>query len=483
MKFYDTSRTGEIISRITNDVTKLQDTVVSGAISIVYQLFTFIGGIGYLFYLNHRLTFFLLIALPLMAYTINHFNQKIRRVSRHVQAKIATISHVLQETISSIRVVKSFGREEYEYSRFRNENEANFRAKLKNIQLSAIQAPSVEFLSATAFTAILWYGGYEVFQGRMRPAELIAYFTLLLTITTPLRSLTKLSSTIQQAFAAAERIFETLDLRDDSIVIHPQARDLERVEGELLFRDISFSYEDGKPVLKDLNLEVEPGQVIALVGASGAGKTTLVDLIPRFYDPTEGEIFLDGVPIKEIALDSLRSFIGIVPQETVLFSGSLRDNIAYGRLEAKREDIIAAARAANAHDFIVELEREYETIIGERGVGLSGGQRQRIAIARAILKDPKILILDEATSALDAESEILVQEALQRLMKDRTTFVIAHRLSTIQNADTIIVLNQGRMVEKGDHRELLLRGGFYYNLYHSSSRASKRDRLSKKVEG
>jgi subfamily B ATP-binding cassette protein MsbA len=465
LSFYSKNKTGEIISRVTNDVAKLESSIVKGAVSIIYKAFTFIGAIGYLLYLNYRLTVFLVVMLPLISYILNKFNKKIKRVSRRVQVKIANVSDVLQETLSAVRVVKSFGREDYEYDRFSSENQANFRAKMKETQYGSILTPLIEFVAAISFTAILWYGGYEVMQGRMKPSELIAFFTLLLTISDPLRSLTKLSRSIQQALASGERIFEIMDTESAITKENKDKIILEDVKGEIVYDNVSFSYDRDEIVLKDINLKVSPGEVIALVGHSGAGKTTMVDLIPRFYDPLEGKMKLDGYDLKELDLECLRSFIGIVPQETILFSGTLKDNIAYGNLEADDEAIMAAAKAANAHDFILEFPNGYDTIVGERGVGLSGGQKQRISIARAILKDPQILILDEATSSLDAESEALVQEALEHLMQNRTTFIIAHRLSTIKNADKIVVIEQGEIVERGSHNELLEEEGKYASLY------------------
>jgi subfamily B ATP-binding cassette protein MsbA len=465
LSFYSKNKTGEIISRVTNDVAKLESSIVKGAVSIIYKAFTFIGAIGYLLYLNYRLTVFLVVMLPLISYILNKFNKKIKRVSRRVQVKIANVSDVLQETLSAVRVVKSFGREDYEYDRFSSENQANFRAKMKETQYGSILTPLIEFVAAISFTAILWYGGYEVMQGRMKPSELIAFFTLLLTISDPLRSLTKLSRSIQQALASGERIFEIMDTESAITKENKDKIILEDVKGEIVYDNVSFSYDRDEIVLKDINLKVSPGEVIALVGHSGAGKTTMVDLIPRFYDPLEGKMKLDGYDLKELDLECLRSFIGIVPQETILFSGTLKDNIAYGNLEADDEAIMAAAEAANAHDFILEFPNGYDTIVGERGVGLSGGQKQRISIARAILKDPQILILDEATSSLDAESEALVQEALEHLMQNRTTFIIAHRLSTIKNADKIVVIEQGEIVERGSHNELLEEEGKYASLY------------------
>ena len=466
LSFYSTHKTGEIISRVTNDVNKLQKAIVDSSISLVYKTLTFLGGIGYLFYLNAQLTLFLIVMLPAMTYILKRFNTKIRRVSRDVQMKIANVSDVLQETLSAIRVVKSFGREEYEYERFSEQNEANFRAKKKNAQYGAILTPSIEFMASIAFTAILWYGGYQVLQGNMKPSELIAFFTMLLTISSPLKSLTNITATVQKALASAERIFEIIDIDKHIDTESEDIIKLDKVNGKIEYDNIYFSYNHDEKVLKDINLKANPGEIVALVGPSGAGKTTMVDLIPRFYDPDKGKVTLDGHDLKEIDVDNLRSFIGIVPQETILFSGTLADNIAYGDLEADMSSIKEAAKAANAHNFIVEFQDGYQTTVGERGVGLSGGQKQRIAIARAILKNPKILILDEATSALDAESESLVQEALEKLMRNRTTFVIAHRLSTIKNADKIIVLENGIIKDKGDHESLIDKGGLYSELYN-----------------
>jgi subfamily B ATP-binding cassette protein MsbA len=302
-------------------------------------------------------------------------------------------------------------------------------------------------------------------QGRMSASELIAFFTLLLTISEPLRSITKLSKRLQQLFASAERVFEIMDTESEMREDDENKIELTDVEGEVVYDNVSFAYNRDEIVLKNINLTAEPGEVVALVGHSGAGKTTMVDLIPRFFDPIEGRMRLDGHDLKDLKIDSLRDFIGIVPQETILFSGSLRDNIAYGDLEADEEAIQAAAKAANAHDFIMSFPDCYDTMVGERGVGLSGGQKQRISIARAILKNPKILILDEATSSLDSESEALVQEALEHLMENRTTFIIAHRLSTIRNADKIVVVEQGKIMEVGSHQELLKKQGKYASLY------------------
>ena len=465
LSFYSKNKTGDILSRVTNDVQNLESSMINTTVGSIDKVFTLIGGILYLVYLNYRLTIFLIIILPFITYVITKFNYKLKKVSRRVQIKIADVSDVLQETLSAVRVVKSFGREEYEFERFSTENQANFRAKMKKTQYGAILTPLVEFLAAISFTAILWYGGYEVMQGRMSASELIAFFTLLLTISEPLRSITKLSKRLQQLFASAERVFEIMDTESEMREDDENKIELTDIEGEVVYDNVTFAYNRDEIVLKDISLTAEPGEVVALVGHSGAGKTTMVDLIPRFFDPIKGRMRVDGHDLKDVKIDSLRDFIGIVPQETILFSGSLRDNIAYGDLEADEEAIQAAAKAANAHDFIMAFPDGYDTIVGERGVGLSGGQKQRISIARAILKNPKILILDEATSSLDSESEALVQEALEHLMENRTTFIIAHRLSTIRNADKIVVVEQGEIMEMGSHQELLKKQGKYASLY------------------
>ena len=464
LEFYAQNKTGEIMSRATNDVGILQGAIASGAIGVFSKFFTLTIGIGKLFYDNWKLTLISFTLFPIIGYIIDVFSKKIKKISKRAQIKIANVSDVLQETISGIRVVKSFGREEYEYERFQEQNYANFRANLKSSQLKAAVTPATEFLASLSFIVVLWYGGHQVVAGEMTPGVLIGFFSLLLYITNPLKSIIRLTGTIQKSLAAAERIFEVIDIQP-SIQNSAQAQELTEVDGNIELKDVSFSYDDDEWALDDISLEVEPGQMIALVGHSGAGKSTLVNLIPRFYDPNHGQVSLDGIDIKDYEVNSLRQKMGIVPQETILFGGTIEDNILYGDLDASREGVIAAAKAANAHDFIMGFENGYDTELGERGAGLSGGQKQRIAIARAILKDPEILILDEATSSLDTESEALVQEALERLMENRTTFVIAHRLSTVLNADRIVVMEDGQIVEQGTHEELLEYDGVYSDLY------------------
>jgi len=464
--FYVKWRTGELISRILNDVSIIQTTLVESLVVLLPQSILLLGLLAIMFYFNWRLALIVMLGMPVISYAIARYGQEIRKITNRIQGKVADISSILQETISGIRVVKSFSREDYEIKRFQVENEKNFSVALERERIIAAQWPVVEFLSLMGVFAVLWFSGRELISGRTTAGNLVGFFTCILMSTDPVLSLSHSYGRWQQAIAAIQRITELLETKSE-IRDSPRAIELPPIKGRVEFDRIYFEYESQKTVLQNLNFGCLPGEIIALVGPSGAGKTTLMNLIPRFYDPTSGEIRIDGYPLTEVKIVSLRQQIGIVPQETILFSGTIRDNIRYGKLEATEEEIVAAAVAANAHDFIMELPQGYDSEVGERGVKLSAGQRQRIALARVILKDPHIILLDEATSALDSESEHLVQEAITRLLKGRTTFIIAHRLSTVRKADRIVVLQDGKIVEMGTHKELMEKEGPYCKLYRN----------------
>ncbi|MDF2635317.1 MAG: lipid exporter, fused ATPase and inner rane subunit MsbA [Pelosinus sp.] len=464
LSYFEKRRTGKIMSYITNDVAAVQGALVDSMIELFTEGMTLVGSLGAMFYLHWKLSLLTLVTLPLVGQAINIFGKKLRTSSMAVQERTADITSVLQESISSVRVIKSFAREDYEIERFQKENNNNFRAQMKNSQIMATLTPVIEFLAAIGVTMIIWYGGREVINNNLTAGSLIAFLIYAVNLSNPIKRLSRVYGNIQKALSAAERVFEVLDTKPEIENI-PNAAALPTIEGYVALNNVTFEYKVGEPALQHLDLKVNPGQVVAIVGPSGAGKTTIANLIPRFYDPTDGNITIDGIDIKTVTLQSLREQIGIVPQETILFNGSVHDNILYGKLDASHEEVVNAAKAANAHNFILDMPEGYDTQIGERGSKLSGGQRQRISIARAILKNPRVLILDEATSALDTESEKLVQEAVDKLMIGRTSFVIAHRLSTVQRADLIVVMEKGRIAEKGTHTELLAAGGLYSKLY------------------
>jgi lipid A export permease/ATP-binding protein msbA len=462
--YFDTRKTGVIMSNITSDVGALQQAIVDNLISFMTEGVTLVGSLVFMFYLDWKLSLLTLIIVPVVLGLTNVFGKRLRSAGHEVQGRTADITAFLQEVISGARVIRSFARESFEFKRFEKENKNNFDAAMKATKLTAIMGPMVEFSAAIAVVVILWYGGYSVVQGYITAGSLIAFLIYAINLANPVKRLTQVYGNIQKALAAGDRVIDILETQPHVKEL-PTAKMMDHVKGEVHFDNVQFSYDAENLALKGVTLHVKPGETVAIVGPSGAGKSTIANLLPRFYDVTGGSIRIDGMDIREATFTSLRENIGLVPQDTMLFNASVRDNILYGRLDATDEEVLAAAKAANAIEFIEKLPQGFDTMVGERGNSLSGGQRQRIAIARAILKNPSILILDEATSALDTESEKIVQEALERLMKGRTALVIAHRLSTVQHADHIVVLQQGSVVEEGTHDELLALQGLYSHLY------------------
>lgn len=464
LSYFDRHKTGNIMSNLTNDVSALQSAIAGNLISFVQEAVILVGSLVSMFVLYWKLSILTLVIVPMVVFTIRYFGNKLRLAGHDVQGKLADITALLEEAISGIRIIRSFNREDFEIHRFMVQNDRNFWALMETTRLTALLTPFIQFFAAIAVTGIIWYGGMSVINGEMTAGALIAFLIYAINLANPVRRISEIYADIQKSLAAADRVFETIDTEPD-VKEKPDAITLPQVKGEVEFHHVDFSYDDEHPALIDFNLKVEPGEVVALVGPSGAGKSTVANLLPRFYDVTGGSLTIDGIDVRDVTFSSLRQQIGLVPQETMLFNASVRENILYGRLDASDEEVVAAAKAANAHDFIMEMPGGYDAMVGDRGNSLSGGQRQRIAIARAILKNPRILILDEATSALDTESEKVVQAALDRLMKGRTAVVIAHRLSTIRDADNIVVIDHGRIVEEGRHEELLAKNGLYAHLY------------------
>jgi subfamily B ATP-binding cassette protein MsbA len=463
LSFFTRNPTGILMSRITNDVNQVQGAVTDAITGLLKDVFTIFGLVSVIFYRDWKLALAAMVVFPLAVYPIVKFGRKLRSYSARTLTTMGDLSSILLETLAGSRIVKAFNMEKYEQARFARENRNLFAISIKSVRVRAISHPLMEFLGGLGIAFIVFYGGYSVIQGEATPGTFFSFLTALLMLYEPVKRLTNVNNSVQQGLAAASRIFEILDTVPE-IRSQPGAKALTQISRGIEYRDISFKYEEDW-VLKDINIRVKAGEVVAFVGASGGGKTTLLNLLPRFYDVSSGKILIDDVDIRDYTVESLRGMIGIVTQQTILFNDTVKNNIAYGKIGETFEEILKAAEAAYAHNFIQNLPQGYETIIGEQGVKLSGGERQRLSIARALLKNAPILILDEATSSLDSESEIEVQKALEFLMQGRTTLVIAHRLSTIRKAHRIVVIVNGGIVEEGTHDELLERDGEYKKLY------------------
>lgn len=464
VSFFARRRTGELLSRVMNDVAVIQSIVTETPIDTVKQLVTFIGGMTFLLMMNWRLCLLILILLPLLVLVAKVFGRRLKSLSTSIQDHTAALSTLIEEVISGIRIVKSFVQIQREETRFATQVNEMLRLTLHRAGIMAVFIPVISLVTFSAAAAVLWYGGQQVIEGTVTPGELFAFVLFAGILIGPFSSGARIFTQLKEAQGAMQRVFEILDAQPE-IADQPTAQSLSTVEGHVRVERVSFGYDPQHPVLLDLSFEAKPGQLVAFVGPTGAGKTTMINLLHRFYDPIEGRLTIDGKDLRDVTLESWYRQIALVPQETILFGGTILDNIRYGKRDADEAAVSEASKAAHAHDFIMGLPDGYQTVVGEKGVNLSGGQRQRIAIARAIIKNPRILLLDEATSSLDTESERLVQEALHRLMAGRTTFVVAHRLSTIQRADRILVLDKGKLVEEGTHAELLARKGLYHYLY------------------
>lgn len=469
LSFFHQMPTGTLISRIISDITLMQQAVSNALVGTLRDFFQVVILLGVVFSMNWKLAMFSFIILPIAAFPIVKFGRIFRKLSTKTQEETANVTNILYETITGNRIVKAFGREKYEGRRFRDQIHTLFSVTIQDARFRSMQHPLMEFIGGVAIALIIWFGGNEVIHGTATPGTFFAFLTALIAAYEPVKGVSRINSTIQQGLAAANRVFSLLDVVPE-ITDKEGADILPPFQNTIEFKNINFQYNDEALVLKNINLRVPAGQAVAIVGPSGGGKTTLTNLIPRFLDLKEGAILIDGTDIRDVTLQSLRSQIAMVTQQTILFNDTVRNNIAYGDLESSEEEIRSAAEAAHALDFIENLPQGFDTVIGEGGSRLSGGERQRISIARAILKNAPILILDEATSALDTESEREVQKALENLMKNKTTFVIAHRLSTIINADRIIVVKDGLIVEEGTHDELLALGKEYELLYNMQYR-------------
>ncbi|MGL5878908.1 MAG: ABC transporter ATP-binding protein, partial [Xenococcaceae cyanobacterium] len=460
LNYFETAKTGDLSYRLTEDIDRIGEVINKFFHQFVPCILQLLAVLGYMFYLNWQLTLASFIIAPLMALLIGAFGERLLKFSRRSQDRISDLSSLLTEVFGGIRLVQAFAAEDYELQRFTDCAEQNRQAKYLAEKVKALQFVVVGFLEAMSVIFLFFLGGWQISRANLTGSEFVSYVAAVALLIDPIAITTSNYNEFKQGEASVDRIFELLAIKPD-IIEKKDAISFDRITGKVEYRNVSFSYSSEKTILKEIDLIVNPGETIALVGESGAGKSTLVNLLPRFYNINSGAIAIDGIDIRDVTLKSLRQQIGIVPQETVLFSGTIAQNIAFGRTEFTIKDVESAAKIANAHQFISEFSQGYYTYVGERGVNLSGGQRQRIAIARAVLLDPRILILDEATSALDSESEMLVREALERIMRDRTVFVIAHRLATVRRADRIIVIEKGQIIESGTHEQLLQQNGRY----------------------
>jgi subfamily B ATP-binding cassette protein MsbA len=464
LAFFAKRRTGELLSRVINDVGVIQTTITETPIDSAKQLVTLIGGVAFLLVMNWRLCALILLLLPLLVLVARVFGKRLKALSTAIQDQAASMTTLIEEVLAGIRIVKSFVQGPREERRFADQVHRALRITLRRAGVLAVFVPIITLLTFASAAAVLWYGGRQVIEGSVSPGDLVAFVLFAGILIGPFGSAARAFAQVKEAQGAMQRVFEILDTAPE-IRDRPGAMALPPIRGQVAVTKVSFAYDARHPVLIDVTFEVPAGEIVAIVGPTGSGKTTLLNLLHRFYDPTAGTVTIDGHDLRAVTLESLYMQIGLVPQEMILFGGTIYENIRYGRETAAEPEVIAASQAANAHEFITRLPDGYHTIVGEKGINLSGGQRQRLAIARALLKNPRILLLDEATAALDAEAERLVQEAVQRLMMGRTTFVVAHRLSTIQRAHRILVLNRGQIVEEGTHQSLMERRGLYYYLY------------------